>query len=123
MCVQKIVTTSDSTSIFIAGVEHKVTHVTDLQSWPGGSKSKQADAVKELLQLSMDVKQAWTSLSADDPDKGSDPDQINIFWGDNLGAKKTTLVPLQDTFLVSRPCVITNSVWNGTVFELSISIP
>jgi len=71
-----------------------------------GSVAKKAAELEERLQARIDFKQALSGLPLDDPDRASDPSAAEIFWGD-LDGKKTALLPLSQTFLISRCAVVT----------------
>jgi len=61
-----------------------------------------------------------TSLDADDPDKGIDPGDPQIFWSDGDGKPANVL---SATHLTSRACVVTDAFWDGTAMILTISRP
>lgn len=89
-----------------------------------GNSTKKAADLQTRLQDIVDFKQALNSLTLDDPDRTTDPDQTNFFHGTLDGEKKTELTPLSESYLISRCAVIgvTDIANNGDMLDFQIRV-
>ncbi len=72
----------------------------------GGDNVKVAAFIKAELQAHLDVRQNRSDLPNDDPDKTTNPKRLDLFWdGGNL---------------VGRGVIVTNVVWDGTTYAVSL---
>ena len=77
-----------------------------------GTKEEHAAAFIPFLQDQIDFRQRLNTLPTDDPDRTTDPAKPWLFW-DGPGQPG-------NTDLVSRSDVITNVVWDGTRYVVSV---
>jgi hypothetical protein len=119
ICIQSGRSESDRTCITIGGNEHCVL-TADL---PNGSRAKKAQWIEDDFQAFADVRQLLLEIPLDDPDRAIDPDQGSQFWGEQDGAKKQTLTPLSETYLIGRCAIITITVAADGTYQISAGTP
>jgi hypothetical protein len=79
----------------------------------GNNHDKRAEALRSNFQAFLDTRLELTSFPAEDPDKASDPDCENFFWGDQQGDKADAM---NATYLIARPCIVEDVEWIGTEY-------
>jgi len=90
---------------------------------PKGSNTVKAESLRSQVQALFDVRQPLIGIPSDDPDKLNDPNDGSLFWGDVTGAKKTQLLPVEDTYLVGRNCeVIVDVVGTGKNATVQVTL-
>lgn len=102
-CISAIVSTKEYIEINQGGKLNRVLY-SDLQL---GDDNIRSDDMKIRLQNFLDVSIPLADLPNDDPDKTTDPARPDLFWDKGN--------------LVGRGCVITNVVWDGQRYIVTIS--
>ncbi len=95
----------------------RVNHA-DVTGRPG--TRKHMEAMQAAVQAALDTRVKRTDLAADDEWRNSDPADVPriggaAFWGDGDG-KKTALLPVADTYVISRAVVVTVLSWDGAAY-------
>jgi len=82
-----------------------------------GSIGKKEEEVRETFQAFLDTRLELVTFPAADPDKATDPNCENFYWGDIDG---TPAGSLDATHLIARDCIIEDVTWNGGDFSFSV---
>jgi len=110
-CIQSAQSELTFTEVCIASICTRVRHADLAES----SIKKQEIEMSALLQQPYDEIIAITALPLDDPDRGLDPDQGDLYWSNDRGDKTVDLI--EKTHLTGRSCEIT-AQWDGRVFQV-----
>ena len=108
-----ITATDTFTEINIGGRVGRINHA-DLGA---GGQEKLALVLKGLLQTQIDVRIPIADLPDDEPTKTVNPDRPNFFWGRANGSIHAN--PNQNTHLIARDTVVTEVVWDRTIYVVT----
>lgn len=81
---------------------------------PGNNINARIDNLKAIAQSYLDRRQALADLPGDDPDKTTNPNRPDLFWGRSDGTVHPN--PAQNDHLISRPVTLVDLTFDGVRF-------
>jgi len=72
-----------------------------------GTIEENCEFIRVSLQQFLDTRQRKNDLPVDDPDRKTDPNRPNLYWGDEDGTPNS-----HGQYLISRPIEVTNVAWD-----------